>query len=72
MFRALRGMMRVVRHEAYVGLLLTSGNRPPVPSLVHIFVLIALVAVGYPRRSTARIPAKYRGVLPFTLSRVRD
>ena len=26
MFRALRGMMRVVRHEAYVGLLLTSGT----------------------------------------------
>lgn len=47
-------MMRAVRHEAYVGLLLTNGT--PDTSLVLIFVLVVSL-VGYPRCSTACIVA---------------
>lgn len=65
MFRALRGMMRVMRHEAYVGLLLTSGT--PDVSLVLIFALVLVVALV---DSVHR--GEYCDVLPFTLPRLRD
>lgn len=68
MFRALRGMMRVVRHEAYVGLLLTSGTPSAVPR--------SHLCPRRPRRLSSSFDgvhrSEYRNVLPFMLPRLRD